>query len=196
MTAIRERRINCPATQSFPCQPSRMGRFLPPPTPASPSTENRPPSHRPLRESRTRAVTRRTAISPGSLISIFGSGLAAMTASAPSIPFPMSVADTSVTIGGVPAPVLFESPGQINVQVPWEVPVGLAAVVVRTRGASSAPASITVQSAAPGLFTDSGRLRSSTECRWLREFHGKSRGLRQLHFSFLHWTGPGHNRCG
>ncbi len=97
-----------------------------------------------------------TAISPGSLISIFGSGLSAMTASASSIPLPMSVADTSVIIGGVPAPVLFESPVQINVQVPWEVPVGLAAVVVRTRGASSVPASITVQSAAPGLFTDQG----------------------------------------
>jgi uncharacterized protein (TIGR03437 family) len=94
------------------------------------------------------------AISPGSLISIFGSNLAGITASAPSVPLPMSIADTSVTVGGVPAPILFESPGQINAQVPWEVPAGPAAVVVRTRGASSAAVNVTIQPAAPGLFTD------------------------------------------
>jgi len=94
------------------------------------------------------------AISPGCLISIFGSDLAGITASAPAIPLPMSLADTSVTINGVPAPVLFESSRQINVQVPWEVPTGTATVVVRTRGASSAGVNIAIQPAAPGLFTN------------------------------------------
>jgi len=96
------------------------------------------------------------AISPGSLISLFGSNLAAITAGAQTVPLPISVADTSVTINGVTAPVLFESPGQINAQVPWEVPAGPAKVVVRTRGASSSTANITVQLAAPGLFTGDG----------------------------------------
>jgi uncharacterized protein (TIGR03437 family) len=95
-------------------------------------------------------------ISPGSLISIFGSGLAAITANASSNPLPMSIADTSVTVNGIPAPLLFESPTQINAQLPWETPVGSATVVVRTRGASSPPMTITVQPAAPGLFTDEG----------------------------------------
>jgi uncharacterized protein (TIGR03437 family) len=94
------------------------------------------------------------AISPGSLISIFGSGLAAINASAQTVPLPMSVADTSVTINGIPAPVLYESPGQINAQVPWEIAAGPATVIVRSRGSSSAAASITVLPAAPGLFTD------------------------------------------
>ena len=94
------------------------------------------------------------AISPGSLISIFGSGLAAMTASAATIPLPMSIADTSVTINGVPAPVLYESPGQINAQVPWEVAGGKASVVVRSRGALSSAANVTVSPSAPGLFAD------------------------------------------
>lgn len=97
-----------------------------------------------------------SAISPGSLISIFGSGLAAMKANASSNPLPMSIADTSVTVNGIPAPILFESPTQINAQLPWETPVGPAAVVVRSRGASSPPVNITVQPAAPGLFTDEG----------------------------------------
>ena len=94
------------------------------------------------------------AISPGSLISLFGSNLAAITASASALPLPMSIADTSVTINGVPAPLWYESPGQINAQVPWEIPAGPAAVVVRTLGALSAAAQIAVQPAAPGLFTD------------------------------------------
>ncbi len=94
------------------------------------------------------------ATSPGSLISLFGSNLAPLTASAPSTPLPTSLNDTTVTVNGVPAPILYQSPGQINAQVPWEVPSGLASVVIRTRGASSAPAQITIQAAAPGLFTD------------------------------------------
>ena len=95
-----------------------------------------------------------TAISPGSLISIFGSNLAGITASAPSVPLPMSIADTSVTVGGVPAPLLFESSGQINAQVPWEVPAGSATVIVRTHGASSTAVNVTIQPAAPGIFTN------------------------------------------
>jgi uncharacterized protein (TIGR03437 family) len=94
------------------------------------------------------------AISPGSLISIFGSGLAAMTVNASSNPLPMSIADTSVTVNGIPAPISFESPTQINAQLPWETLVGSANVVVRTRGASSPAAKISVEPAGPGLFAD------------------------------------------
>jgi uncharacterized protein (TIGR03437 family) len=98
------------------------------------------------------------AISPGSLIALFGSGLAGITASAPALPLPISMADTSVTINGFVAPLLYEASGQINAQVPWEVLPGPATVVVRTRGAVSAAAQISVQAAAPGIFTDaSGR---------------------------------------
>ena len=94
------------------------------------------------------------AISPGSLICLFGSGLAAVTANASQVPLPLSVADTSVTINGLVAPLLYESPGQVNAQVPWETSAGAATVVVRTRGAVSPPVTINVQPAAPGLFTD------------------------------------------
>jgi len=59
-----------------------------------------------------------------------------------------------VTVNGFAAPLLYESSGQINAQVPWEVAPGPATVLVRTRGAVSAPFHITVQPAAPGLFTD------------------------------------------
>ena len=94
------------------------------------------------------------AISPGSLIALFGSNLAGVTAPAQTLPLPISMADTSVTVNGFVAPLLYESSGQINAQVPWEVAPGPATVLVRTRGAVSAPFHITVQPAAPGLFTD------------------------------------------
>ena len=94
------------------------------------------------------------AISPGSLISLFGTGLASVTVAAPGVPLPMSLADVSVIINGVQAPVLFVSPQQINAQVPWELAAGPASVVVRVEGALSPPANITLVAAAPGVFTE------------------------------------------
>lgn len=57
---------------------------------------------------------------PGSLISIFGSGLAGSTLAART-PLPTTLGGVSVQLGGIKAPLLFVSPGQINAQIPWEV---------------------------------------------------------------------------
>jgi uncharacterized protein (TIGR03437 family) len=92
------------------------------------------------------------AISTGGLISLFGSQLAPATAQADSTPLPLSIIDTSVSINGVVAPLLFVSANQINAQVPYEVPAGAATVVVRSGGRSSAPFTIQVHQAAPGVF--------------------------------------------
>ena len=94
------------------------------------------------------------AISPGSLITIFGAGLSLANLAGIADPLPLSIADTSVTVNGIVAPVLFVSPGQINAQVPWEVVAGSATVVVRAQGSASAKFNITVHAAAPGLFTN------------------------------------------
>jgi uncharacterized protein (TIGR03437 family) len=94
------------------------------------------------------------ALSPGSLVTLFGSNLSAGTFNGIADPLPLSIADTSVTVNGVVAPVLFVSPGQINAQIPWETRAGPANVVVRAQGATSAKFNITVQPAAPGLFTN------------------------------------------
>lgn len=92
------------------------------------------------------------AISTGALVSLFGSNLAPVTESAGSVPLPISLVDTSVTINGVVAPLLYVSATQINMQVPFEVAAGNATVVVRSGGRSSAPFPISVLHAAPGLF--------------------------------------------
>jgi len=92
-------------------------------------------------------------VAPGSLISIFGSNLAAATASAPGFPLPLSLAGTTVAVNGVPAALLYVSSSQINAQVPFEIGTGNATITVN--GTQVAP-TLPVQAAAPGLFTLTG----------------------------------------
>lgn len=97
-------------------------------------------------------------VAPGSLVSIFGTNLASRLAQADSIPLSTSLGNVSVTIGNIPAPLLFVyhnsvNGDQINAQVPFEIPDGNAQVVVILGGNASAPVSVSVISEAPGIFT-------------------------------------------
>ena len=101
-------------------------------------------------------------ISPGELVTIFGSNLG------PTTPAPMSITaggfvDTvspsgvAVTIDGTPAPIIYVSENQISVQVPYEAAIGPNKVVSVRNGANPAvTASATVAATAPGLFTADG----------------------------------------
>ncbi|MGH9558274.1 MAG: hypothetical protein ACRD30_03475 [Bryobacteraceae bacterium] len=85
---------------------------------------------------------------PGSLISIFGTGLAQSTASAGTLPLPATLGGATVSVGGVPAPLLYTSSGQINAQVPYATPVGNTSVTTGSGGSVS----VSIQAVAPGLF--------------------------------------------
>ncbi len=91
-------------------------------------------------------------VAPGSLISIFGERLATSTAQASALPLPNTLGGASVQINGVDAPLLFVSPGQLNLQVPWTLPPGAASIVVRVDGTARDPISATVAPASPGIF--------------------------------------------
>jgi uncharacterized protein (TIGR03437 family) len=95
-------------------------------------------------------------VTPGSLVSIYGSNLAAGLAQADSIPLSTSMGNVSVTFNGVPAPLLFVSAGQINAQLPWNVlssgTVGTANVVVTRDNQASAAQSLQVGPFSPGIF--------------------------------------------
>ena len=104
------------------------------------------------------------AIAPGEIVTIYGSSLG------PSTPLQSRLTSaglvdtingtTRVWIGGVPAPILYTSTGQVNAIVPYEVSnVGTAGVEVEYQGTRSAARSIPVARAAPGVFTmdSSGR---------------------------------------
>lgn len=90
--------------------------------------------------------------SPGCMESIYGSNLAPSISDAPAGNLPTTLNGVTVMIGGMPAPLKYVSPGQINFQVPFEVTAGSAAVVVNN-GSTSAPFTVQLQSLSPGLIS-------------------------------------------
>jgi len=93
-----------------------------------------------------------TAVAPGSLVSIYGSGLAASTATAASFPIPATLGGAAVAVDGISAPILYASPTQINAQIPFEVSAGAGSISVAVNGALVGAVSINIQASAPGLF--------------------------------------------
>lgn len=100
-------------------------------------------------------------ITPGAIESLFGADLASETITAQSIPLPTTLGGTSVLVNGIPAPLFFVSPNQINFQTPWEVKGTYASVVVRKTSPSGAvtlstAVPVAVSNSLPGVFTLSG----------------------------------------
>ena len=94
----------------------------------------------------------------GSIVSIFGTNLAASTAPASAIPLPTALSDvTSVTFNNIPAGLYFVSQNQINAQLPFNVLPGQGSGTVKimvTRSSdTSAPENVSVVPASPGIFT-------------------------------------------
>ena len=97
-------------------------------------------------------------VAPGSVVSIFGTNLAASTAVASAIPLPTALSDVaSVTFNGIPAGLYFVSKNQINAQLPFNVlpgqDSGTANIVVTRGSGTSTPKNVTVAAASPGIFT-------------------------------------------
>jgi len=97
------------------------------------------------------------AVAPDSLASIFGSNLAATTAVATldaNGQLPTVLASISVEINGVLAPLVYVSPGQINLVVPSGMSVGTADVLIRsTTSGSTKSGTALVVASAPAVFT-------------------------------------------
>lgn len=91
-------------------------------------------------------------LAPGSLVSIFGTGLAEATGSATALPLPPVLAGAQVLVNGAIAPLLYVSPLQINAQAPFGLQGGEASVVIRRNGLESAAVRVPLVEAAPGLF--------------------------------------------
>ncbi|HUB82344.1 MAG TPA: IPT/TIG domain-containing protein [Bryobacteraceae bacterium] len=95
-------------------------------------------------------------VTPGSLISIYGSNLAGGIAVADTIPLSASLNKVSVTINGIPAPLLYVDSPQINAQVPWNVlqsgTSGTATVVVQNGTQMSAAQNVPIGPFSPGIF--------------------------------------------
>jgi uncharacterized protein (TIGR03437 family) len=92
-------------------------------------------------------------LAPGSLASLFGSGFGSATAQATTIPLPATLGNFSMTVGGIPAPLLFVSSTQVNFQVPWTVPAGPADVVATVNGTPLPKLTATIGAVEPGIFS-------------------------------------------
>ena len=98
------------------------------------------------------AVTPDAVLAPGSIASIFGLNLAAGQVASPEGPLAQTLEDVTVRSTGRLLPLFFVSPGQINVQLPSDLPEGPRTLTVRWEGKPEVSASFTVARNAPGLF--------------------------------------------
>jgi len=98
-------------------------------------------------------------VAPGALFSLFGEGLGpAEGVSADGFDpstglLPTNLAGVRVTFDGAPAPLIFVSEGQINLQVPVEVAGRTSSVIsLDYAGLSGDPITVPVAASAPGIF--------------------------------------------
>jgi len=92
-------------------------------------------------------------VAGGSIGSVFGTNLASSESFASSVPLPTTLGGGTVQINGIPAPLFYVSPAQINFQVPWELlGQSQAWITVTLAGVTSAAQAIKVAAFAPGLF--------------------------------------------
>jgi uncharacterized protein (TIGR03437 family) len=100
-------------------------------------------------------------VSPGGLATIFGTNLTDVegVVVANQNPFPTTLANTSVLVNGVPAPIFSiayaNGQDQISFQVPWETDTGPGAAFVEVINYNSRVGSLTVDSFTedPGIFS-------------------------------------------
>jgi uncharacterized protein (TIGR03437 family) len=69
------------------------------------------------------------------------------------LPLPRNLGTVTLSINGIPCPLLFVSSTQMNAQVPFEVPLGPAIAVLQLPDTPPAAIALDVKPAAPGIFT-------------------------------------------
>jgi len=100
----------------------------------------------------------KTITAPGAFISIFGENLAQSERLGFDTPgtFPTDLAGVQVQFNGKPAPLLYVSPGQVNLQVPYDLQFTEYRMVIRRGDLVSAPSALSVGSASPAVATLDG----------------------------------------
>jgi|GEM_PF-773497 len=96
----------------------------------------------------------------GSIISLYGEGLADAEAMAGEIPLPRELAGVSVVSGGVRLPLFYAGPRQINAQLPPEAPGGVARLTCLRHNLEQQVAFLEVAATAPGIFLYPGTDRA------------------------------------
>ena len=94
-------------------------------------------------------------ISPGSIISVYGTSLSGATRQAGLLPLPSSMEGSAVVVNNIQAPLIYVSELQINAQIPWETAPGTVDLQV-VRGEERQAQTVQVAAAGPALYTIDG----------------------------------------
>jgi len=89
-------------------------------------------------------------LAPGEIITIFGTGLSSETNQFSAVPLPSALSGTSVTINGLPLPLFYASPTQINAQLRLDQQGPATLRVTTPSGFTEVP--VNISEAAPGIF--------------------------------------------
>jgi uncharacterized protein (TIGR03437 family) len=100
-------------------------------------------------------------VAPGEIVTLMGQELAPAAQAAAYGTLPRTMQGVGVSIGGVAAPLFFVSPGQINFQVPVEIPLGSGTLVVQRGTQMSAVRTVDIVAYSPGLFEATADLRGT-----------------------------------
>jgi len=96
-------------------------------------------------------------VSPGQAVAIFGANLGAGAPASMQLTdaglVATSLAGTGVYFDGIPAPLLFASPGQVNAIVPFGIASDSTQVQVQSQGQWSDPMTMPVAASSPGIFS-------------------------------------------
>jgi uncharacterized protein (TIGR03437 family) len=108
----------------------------------------------PVLQGLTDAASFQQKYSPGMVMAAFGATLSPGTSTAGSVPLPFSIAGVAATVNGVAAPLYYVSPGQLNVQIPYETAVNSPATLTINNNGQLAMLTFSVAQASPGIFMD------------------------------------------
>ncbi|HEY2018012.1 MAG TPA: protease pro-enzyme activation domain-containing protein [Bryobacteraceae bacterium] len=90
---------------------------------------------------------------PGMILSVFGTKLANTTDTSSGTVLPYSLGGVSAAVNGIAAPILYVSPTQVNLQIPYEAGSGPGVLGINNNG-QIAGIPLQIAPSAPGIFAD------------------------------------------
>jgi uncharacterized protein (TIGR03437 family) len=97
-------------------------------------------------------------VAPGSIAAVFGSNLNDGTFVLASSfgangRLTTTLGGASATVNNIPAPMFYSTPGQLGIQIPFEITGSSATIRVTVAGQTSTPRTFSIDAVAPGVFT-------------------------------------------
>ncbi len=90
-------------------------------------------------------------VAPGGLITVFGTNLSPLNMASSEIPLPTALANSCLSVDGLPVPILFVSSTQVNAQMPYQA-VGDVTLILRTPSGISNSFDLVIEPNAPSVF--------------------------------------------